>query len=628
MAKAAVFLPGSIPEEIVRNRLGLCRNIETVYIDQVSNVDVRGIAQRLDAEGCDLFIARGLQAQMIREITVKPVVPLRITAQEIGLLVKMIQRELGRQDLNIGLVGSETMFNDVNHFDELFGVQVKNYIFQDVSGIPGAIDEAVKDGMDALIGGRHCCEKAKEKNISAWFASGGIDGLDETLEKAQQIAELTDIKVQDAAEMSAIFDYNFNGIMQVSRNYEVLRANIVMLNILNRDSSEVIGRKVTELVPEIELRRVRQAMNGDEEVYSEPALIESVSYAVNISPIKLNGRISSVILTFQEGRRIREMDQEVRREMTRRGHFAVHTFDMYQWQSESMRSIVQTAVQTARTNIPVMICGERGVEKTILAECIHNESMQRNNTFIEADCYAWPPDKLDEVLFGTPDGQTKETPLAEMAMNGTLYLKNVDKLSQESQYKLRMLIRGRLILNGGIIQTGVDVRIIVSSEMDLAELVRQGQFRSDLYYELSIIRLNIEPLRRRREDIMMYVRSYMAEYQKKYERYVKLTAGAETEMLEYDWPGNRQQLNNVCHRIVLLSKGRSVDELSVRLLLDETSPDEEVRNDAKPAYHNAEAEKIISLLEKHHGSREKVAKELGISKPTLWRHMKKYGIQD
>lgn len=628
MAKAAVFLPGSIPEEIVRNRLGLCRNIETVYIDQISNVDVKEVARRLDAGGCDLFIARGLQAQMIREITVKPVVPLRITAQEIGLLVKMIQKEMGRQDLNIGLVGSETMFCDVNHFDELFGVHVRNYVFHDVSEISDVIDQAVGDGMDALIGGRHCCEKAREKNILSWFASGGIDGLDETLEKAQQIAELTDIKMQDSAEISAIFNYNFNGIMQVSKNNEVLRANIIMLNILNRNSSEVIGRKVTELVPEIELHRIRQAIEGEEEVYSELVLIDSVSYAVNISPIKLNGRISSVILTFQEGRRIREMDQEVRREMTRRGHFAVNTFDMYQWQSESMRSLVQTAVQTARTNIPVMICGERGVEKTILAECIHNESMQRNNSFIEADCYAWSPGKLDEILFGTFDGQTKEPALAETAQNGTLYLKNVDKLSPESQYKLRMLIRGRLILNSGIIQTGVYVRIIVSTEMDLAKLVRQGAFRSDLYYDLSVIRLNIEPLRRRREDIMMYVRSYMAEYQKKYERYVKLTAGAETEMMEYDWPGNRQQLNNVCHRIVLLSKGRSVDELSVRLLLDETSADEEVRNEPKPAYHDAEAAKIVSLLEKHHGSCEKVAKELGISKPTLWRHMKKYGIQD
>ncbi len=628
MAKAAVFLPGSIPEEIVRNRLGLCRNIETVFIDQVSNVDVKEIARRLDKEGCDLFIARGLQAQMIREVSVKPVVPLRITAQEIGLLVRMIQKELGQQELNIGLVGSTTMFCDVSYFDELFGVHLKKYNFNDVSEISDVIDQAVSDGMDVLIGGRHCCEKAKEKHISAWFASGGIDGLDETLEKAQQIAELTDIKMQDAAEIRAIFNYNFNGIMQVSRNYEVLRANIVMLNILNRDSSEVIGRKVTELVPEIELRRIRQAIDDDEEVFSELALIDSVSYAVNISPIKLNGQISSVILTFQEGRRIREMDQEVRREMTRRGHFAVHTFDMYQWQSESMRSLVQTAVQTARTNIPVMICGERGVEKTILAECIHNESMQRNNSFVEADCYAWQPEKLDEMLFGSSDSQSKDLSLAEMAQSGTLYLKNVDRLSLQSQYKLRMLNRGRLILNSGIIQTGIYVRIIVSSEMDLAKLVAQGKFRSDLYYDLSIIRLNIEPLRRRKEDIMMYIRSNMSEYQKRYERYVKLTAGAEKEMMEYEWPGNLQQLNNVCHRIVLLSKGRSVDELYVRRQLDETSADEEAGNEPKPVYQDAEAAKIISLLEKHHGSREKVAKELGISKPTLWRHMKKHGIQD
>jgi len=157
--------------------------------------------------------------------------------------------------------------------------------------------------------------------------------------------------------------------------------------------------------------------------------------------------------------------------------------------------------------------------------------------------------------------------------------------------------------------------------------VEHGLFRSDLYYEMSTVKLDIEPLRSRREDISMYVHAFMNACQKEYDRYVHLTKGAEELLEGYDWPGKVQRVGRVCHKIVLLCQKRDADELFVRRQLDQSFPVLARNTEGEViTFREKKAVEITQLLQKHQGSREKVAQELGISKTTLWRYMKKYGI--
>ncbi|MBQ6487643.1 MAG: sigma 54-interacting transcriptional regulator [Solobacterium sp.] len=625
MAKTAVFLPGSIPKETVGNEIRKYPHIEPIFIEQISNNDVKTVAEQLIREKCDLFIARGLQAQMLSEMTRIPVVPLRITAQELGILIKEVCEKLEKHDPSIALIGFSNMYCDVEHFEELFHVRLHRYLLNSMEEIDQVLHDAVKDGMNAIIGGRHSCEKAKAFGLPAFFASGGTEGLSETLNMAEMICELTDTKRNDTAEITAMVENNFNGILQVGKTNLILRANRIMTNILSLDMQDIIGKRIQDLIPGISLRQLHDAIYDGRETFTSMILLNNVSYAVNISPVEVNGEIETAILTFQEGRRIRQLDQELRRDLLARGFVAARTFEKTEWMSLQMKDIRRTARQVAGFQVPVLITGERGVEKKMLAECIHNDSMVRDNSFIEVECASADPDIIRKFLFG--ESKDQEPSYAELAQDGTLYLKDVDALDKTGQYYLHQLIRGRRYIGTRGMYTSANVRVIASTERDLVDMVEHGLFRSDLYYEMSMVRLDIEPLRNRREDISMYVHSFMNECQKEYDRYVHLTKGAEEMLKGYDWPGNVQQVRSVCHKIVLLCQKRDADELFVRRQLDQSfpvlarNPEGEVIT-----FREKKAIEITQLLQKHQGSREKVAQELGISKTTLWRYMKKYGI--
>jgi transcriptional regulator with PAS, ATPase and Fis domain len=156
--------------------------------------------------------------------------------------------------------------------------------------------------------------------------------------------------------------------------------------------------------------------------------------------------------------------------------------------------------------------------------------------------------------------------------------------------------------------------------------VDREEFRNDLYYALNVLSIDLAPLRRRREDILPYVDAYLDEWQERYKRYVHLTQGARQYMQEYDWPGNLDQVNSVCERIVLLTERRNVDEVFVRRQLEQVAPKMLAETETVVLFKDQKAAEIAQLLRKHNGNRAQVAEELGVSKTTLWRYIKKYGI--
>ena len=190
------------------------------------------------------------------------------------------------------------------------------------------------------------------------------------------------------------------------------------------------------------------------------------------------------------------------------------------------------------------------------------------------------------------------------------------------------LIRGRFLHNGSNRPTSTSVRVIASSDVNLISRVEKGEFRSDLYYALTVLSLELLPLRRRRADIMGWVNCKLQEWQERYKRYVHLTQGAQNFLQAYDWPGNLNQIDNVCERIVLLTEKRNIDEVFVRRQLEQVTPKLLPGSDRVVLYKDQKAVQIAELLRKYNGNRERVAAELGVSKTTLWRYIKKFGIEE
>lgn len=629
MAKVAVLVPYREMCEIARPLMEQYPHIQTMCVEYASTDTVGERARTLEQQGCELIISRGLHAQIIRPMLKIPVVELHITAQELGTVLLDIKRELRVERPCLGLIGFENMFCDTGRFNELFGIDLRRYIVDHSNQLAPYTEQAVRDGCQAVVGGDIVCETARRIGLTYRFTTASEESVREALDTASRICYAIDSEKLNSAEMDAMLNYTFSGIMQVDRDGMVRRINRAGYDLLGKAPNELLGRSITRLLPNLNEKILQDTLYQGKEAYAILLDINHKAVIVNIAPVLVDGDIEGAVLTFQEGRRITEMDNELRRELYQRGFIAKYNFDNLVCESAETHRLIALAKRIAKYTAPVLLTGESGTGKSILAQCIHNESLMRKNAFVPLDCSAWMPETLDNMLFGNYSTRhdTGDS-MVELAQNGTLYLHHVEALPAETQYKLLSVIQGRFLHNGSNRPSSISVRVIASSDVNLISRVEKGEFRSDLYYALSVLSLELLPLRRRKADVMGWVNRRLDEWQEKYKRYVHLTQGAKDFLSNYDWPGNLNQIDNVCERIVLLTEKRNIDEIFVRRQLEQVTPKLMPGSERVVLYKDQKAVQITELLRKYNGNREKVAAELGVSKTTLWRYIKKFGIEE
>lgn len=628
MAKTAILVPYQEMCELARPLVNRYDHVQVISLEYIQTERVEARARQLEEQGCELIVARGVHASIVHRCVRVPLVEIHVTAQELGLVVLDIKRELGLARPHIGLIGFANMFCETNRFNDLFGIELHSYMVTDSEELPDAVERARAEGCRAVIGGDIVCACARTMALPNRFIPSGAESLRLAMETASRVGYAIDQEKHNSAEMDTMLNHTFTGIMQVDREGRVQRINQAGYDLLQSPPREVLGRTAAEVLPNLSQKVLEDALYRGEETFAFVMDIHRSAVVVNVAPIRVEGEIEGAILTFQEAQRVIEMDSELRRELYQRGYVARYTFAKLVSNSQPAQEIERLARRIAKYNAPVLLTGESGSGKAMLAQCIHNDSLLRGNAFVPLDCSAFLPETLDTMLFGNYTTR-KDTPacMVQLAQDGTLYLSHVENLPKETQYKLYNLTRGRFMHNGSHQPVAVNVRVIASSDINLVARVEKGEFRSDLYYALSVLSIELPPLRRRREDILGWMDFYLQEWQKKYKRYVHLTQGTQQFLREYDWPGNLDQLNNVCERIVLLTEKRNVDETFVRSQLAQVTPHLLPGTEKVVLYKDQKAVELAALLRKHGGNREKVAAELGVSKTTLWRYIKKYGIE-
>lgn len=634
MAKTAVFVPYPEMLPLATQVIAEYKRLEPVYIGFKTTEEIQEAAEELEMNGCELIISRGLHLALVRARVTLPTVSLSVTAQELGVLVRQLLQELGLESAKIGLIGFKNMLDDTSRFKELYNVEMARYVVHDVEAantttiLKNFVNKAVEDGCQAIIGGTYVCKFAEEIGVLHRFYPSGVQGLRNAFTIAERVAYAIDLEKKNSAEMNTMLDFTFSGIMQLDADGSVTRCNRIIYDLAKLHPSDILGKNVTEVLPQIKPEVIDKALKEGKEAYAFLVPFEKVSVVVNVAPIIIDGKICGAILTLQEGKRIDEISSGLRRELYQRGFFARYHFDLLPCASKEMKRAVENARRIARFHAPALLTGEPGSGKTMIAQCIHNESLERNNAFVEIDCSAYFPDELDTLIFGNYSTRSDSPPcMAEIAENGTLYLSHIETLPAELQFKLVKLMNGKFQHNGERDPVAANVRVLAASCSNLSTLVAQKKFRNDLYYGLSVLSIMLPPLNERREDIMPWVEFYLNEAQQKYKRYVRLTPQAQEFLVQYDWPGNLDQVHSICERTVLLADKHTVDVVFLQTQLDQMSPAVLPGTDSVVVFKNQEALEITELLKKHQGNRQKVAAELGISRTTLWRRILKYGIE-
>lgn len=628
MAKVAVLVPNQELCSIAQPLIDEFPSLSLMTIEYIKTEQVSLRARELERHGCDLIVARGVHAHIIKRDVKLPLVEIRVTQQELASVMLDLKEELGLPCPKIALIGFSNMFSDTDHFNRLFDIDLRLYMVKQNDELDDAVEHAFADGCNAVIGGDIVCKSAQKEKLPYRFIPSGQESLRNALGTATRVAYAIDMEKRNSAEINALLNYTFNGIIQVDSSGIVRRINRISNDLLECPTAAVLGRPILEILPNLSRELLENALKRGQEAYAFMLDIHHKAIVVNIAPILVENQIEGAVLTFQEGQRLIEMDSEMRRELYQRGFVAKHSFEnMIQEDPETVQ-MLELAKRISKFTAPILLTGETGSGKNILAQCIHNESLVHSNAFVSIDCSAWLPETIDNMLFGnfTVRKDSIVDSYAEMAQGGTLYLSHVEMLPLETQYKLLCLIRGRFLHNGPSRPVAANVRVIASTAVNLISRVEKGEFRSDLYYALNVLSLEVLPLRRRRADILGWMVLYLDEWQKKYKRYVHLTQGARNYLLDYDWPGNLDQLCSVCERLVVLTQKRNIDEVFLRQQLEQVTPRLLPGTEQIVLYKDQKAVEIAALLKKHHGNRQKVADELGVSKTTLWRYLKKFNI--
>jgi len=294
--------------------------------------------------------------------------------------------------------------------------------------------------------------------------------------------------------------------------------------------------------------------------------------------------------------------------------------------SNPMLEILETVKKVAMSDLPVVIYGESGVGKELVAKAIHNTSDRAEKPFIPINCGAIPENMLESELFGHEKGAftgayEKKLGLLEVANNGILFFDEIGELPSQLQVKLLRVIETKSFFRvGGVRDIRVDVRFIFATNKDIKIETEKGNFRQDLYYRMSALSIQIPPLRERKEDIPLLIDHFIKNNPGfKHKRFSK---EALKILSEYSWPGNVRELQNMIHRTLLLSKGDIIEpsDLSVDLIISHKTSGNRLED--------MEREHILKVIREVDGHRGKAAEILGIDPKTLYRKLLSYGVKE
>jgi two-component system NtrC family response regulator len=301
--------------------------------------------------------------------------------------------------------------------------------------------------------------------------------------------------------------------------------------------------------------------------------------------------------------------------------------------SPAMREVLQVASRLAEARSPVLLEGESGTGKDLLAHWIHYKGPRRDSAFIKVHCPSIPEDLLESELFGHERGAFTDARQAkagkiELAAGGTLYFDQIQELSLALQAKLLRVVEERRFERlGGTRTLEVDARFVSSSNADLRQAVQAGSFREDLLHRLNVVPLLLPPLRSRREDVVPLAEMFLA---RERERGTTAARGFAPEVLEalrgYPWPGNVRELKTTVERAALYASGDTVGMAALPPQVLEQPASLWAGRDRRPSLREVEQAYIRYILEQVAGSQTRAAAILGISRKALWEKRRRYGI--
>jgi two-component system, NtrC family, response regulator len=363
-------------------------------------------------------------------------------------------------------------------------------------------------------------------------------------------------------------------------------------------------------------------MTGNSDRQNALRAVELGAFDYHLKPIALDdykvvlGRAAFLYALAQETSAARQAEEQA------------NHFEEILGKTQAIRDIFNIVERVAKTDATALVEGESGTGKELVARAIHQRSARRAGPFIPINCGAIPETLLEAELFGHERGAFTGAHMQrkgkfEMADHGSLFLDEIGELPLTLQVKLLRFLQERTIERiGGRQPITVDLRVIAATNRDLKTQLDRGLFREDLYYRLSVIRIQVPPLRERGEDIALLANAFLRRAAQTHRRRVRFSGEALRALMAHHWPGNVRELDNRVSRAVIMARGHLIEPAD----LDLQAADLEPAGSLRQARERVEREALVDVLSRHRGNISKAARSLQVSRPTLHGLLDKHGI--
>lgn len=450
------------------------------------------------------------------------------------------------------------------------------------------------------------------------------------LQIAGSLVNYTEEMVKERYQVDAIVNSTHDGVVAIDRTGNIRLVNEHAKTILGVEG-KMKGHNITEFIPQSDMLRVLET--GKEE-RGDIAAVGGRQIVINRTPVIVKGKIVGAVSNFKEITDIQKVELQLRKKLHQTGLEAKYRLSDIVGETEEIIEAKELAAKFAGTESTVLITGESGTGKELFAQGIHTASPRSLGPFVAVNCAVLPENLLESEMFGYEKGtftgalKDGKPGLFELAHGGTLFLDEIGEIPLGIQALLLRVLQERTIRRvGGERIIPVDVRIITATNRNLEEAVEMKHFRSDLFYRLNILALELPPLRQRLVDIPMLVDAFVNEFNEK--RKTKITH-VEEELIQlfqrYDWPGNIRELRNTIERIAVLEETEVLRLQGAKFLSEKMRRKAAELADNKLSIKGKEKELIISTLEKFAHNKKLAAQSLGIDRSTLWRKMKEYNL--
>jgi len=444
----------------------------------------------------------------------------------------------------------------------------------------------------------------------------------------------SDFPQWDREQLFEILNNIHDVVLVIDSHTTIVYANEAYARLLGVPVEKILGRRLNKIEPEavaIKVMQTGKGRDGGDYLDSLGIDVEGSS-----SPLFKGESIVGCVSIFKNMTEVLRLGRGLH--PTKQWKQLPLPFKEYVGQNSQLLDTLVLAAKVAQTDSTVLILGESGVGKEVLARVIHNSSRRKGKPLIKVNCAAIPEALIESELFGYEDGAftgaKKGGKLGkfELAQNGTVFLDEIGDMGLTMQAKLLRVLQEREFERvGGTKTVKVDIRVIAATNRDLESMLEKGTFRRDLYYRLNIVPLNLTPLRERKDDILVLAQTFLDQFVREVGHELTLSPQVVRFFHAYEWPGNIRELQNVLEHASIVCSGLSIEmhHLPAHLIptIDEQAGTNEKPFAVKEIVAKVEKELILSALAAYKNNRSNAMKALGISRRAFYDKLRRYGIE-